>query len=60
MLRTKVYVEAYSPIGHGKILDNPQIKAIAEKYGVSVLNSASDTHCNSAYSLCRKQQIRIT
>ncbi|MFC6199754.1 aldo/keto reductase [Ponticaulis profundi] len=29
-------VEAYSPIGHGKILDNPQIKAIAEKYGVSV------------------------
>ena len=29
-------VEAYSPIGHGKILDKPQIKAIAEKYGVSV------------------------
>ncbi|EPX76683.1 aldo/keto reductase [Salipiger mucosus] len=28
--------EAYSPIGHGKILDNPEIAAIAEKYGVSV------------------------
>ncbi len=29
-------VEAYSPIGHGKILDNEEIKAIAEKYQVSV------------------------
>lgn len=29
-------VEAYSPIGHGKILDNEDIKAIAEKYEVSV------------------------
>ena len=29
-------VEAYSPVGHGKILDNEEIKAVAEKYGVSV------------------------
>lgn len=31
-----VLVEAYSPIGHGKILDNEEIGAMAEKYGVSV------------------------
>ncbi len=29
-------VEAYSPIAHGEILDNSEVKAIAEKYGVSV------------------------
>ena len=29
-------VEAYSPIAHGKILDNDEIGAIAEKYDVSV------------------------
>lgn len=29
-------VEAYSPIGHGKILDNPEIKAMAATYGVTV------------------------
>ncbi|NIY73445.1 aldo/keto reductase [Marivivens donghaensis] len=29
-------VEAYSPIGHGKILENEDIKAIADKYEVSV------------------------
>lgn len=29
-------VEAYSPIGHGKILDNADIKAIASKYDVTV------------------------
>ncbi|CUH81363.1 aldo/keto reductase [Tropicibacter naphthalenivorans] len=29
-------VEAYSPIGHGKILENEQIKEIAAKYDVSV------------------------
>ncbi|MGR3322605.1 MAG: aldo/keto reductase [Pseudooceanicola sp.] len=29
-------VEAYSPIGHGKILDNTEIKAMAETYGVTV------------------------
>lgn len=31
-----VIVEAYSPIGHGKILDNPVIKAMADKYSVTV------------------------
>ena len=31
-----IQVEAYSPIGHGKILDNQDIKVIADKYGVSV------------------------
>ena len=29
-------VEAYSPVGHGKILDNPEIGAMAKNYGVSV------------------------
>ncbi|MEW9807888.1 aldo/keto reductase [Mesorhizobium sp. ZMM04-5] len=31
-----ILVEAYSPIAHGKILDNPVIAAMAKKYGVSV------------------------
>ena len=31
-----VLVEAYSPIAHGEILDNPRVAAIAEKYGVTV------------------------
>jgi len=29
-------VEAYSPIGHGKILNNAEIEAMAKSYGVSV------------------------
>ncbi|MBY6006392.1 aldo/keto reductase [Salipiger bermudensis] len=29
-------VEAYSPIAHGKILDNEEVGAIAQKYGVSI------------------------
>ncbi|WP_370045833.1 MULTISPECIES: aldo/keto reductase [Salipiger] len=29
-------VEAYSPIAHGKILDNEEVGAIAGKYGVSI------------------------
>ena len=31
-----ILVEAYSPIGHGELLKNSEIKAIAEKYKVSV------------------------
>ena len=31
-----IAVEAYSPIGHGEILNNPEIKAMADKYKVSV------------------------
>lgn len=31
-----ILVEAYSPIAHGAVLDNAEIKVIAEKYGVSV------------------------
>ncbi len=31
-----IVVEAYSPIAHGEILHEPEIKAIAEKYSVSV------------------------
>ena len=31
-----IAVEAYSPIAHGEILNQPEIKAMAEKYGVSV------------------------
>ncbi len=31
-----ILVEAYSPIAHGAILDNADVEAMAEKYGVSV------------------------
>jgi diketogulonate reductase-like aldo/keto reductase len=31
-----IVVEAYSPIAHGEILDNPQVQAMADKYGVTV------------------------
>lgn len=31
-----IVVEAYSPMGHGEILNNPEIQAMADKYGVSV------------------------
>jgi diketogulonate reductase-like aldo/keto reductase len=32
----EMLVEAYSPIAHGKILDNADVTAMAEKYGVTV------------------------
>lgn len=35
--KNDILVEAYSPIAHGEILNQPEIKAIADKYGVSVL-----------------------
>jgi diketogulonate reductase-like aldo/keto reductase len=31
-----ILVEAYSPVGHGELLKNEEIKKIAEKYGVSI------------------------
>ncbi|WP_169251971.1 aldo/keto reductase [Brevibacterium sp. 'Marine'] len=31
-----ILVEAYSPIAHGEILDNPDVKTMAEAYGVTV------------------------
>ncbi len=31
-----ILVEAYSPIAHGEILDNPQVQAMAQKYSVGV------------------------
>jgi diketogulonate reductase-like aldo/keto reductase len=31
-----ILVEAYSPIGHGELLKNQQVQAIAQKYNVSV------------------------
>ena len=31
-----IVVEAYSPLGHGRILDDPQIQKMADKYGVSI------------------------
>lgn len=34
--RKNIVVEAYSPIGHGAILNNKDISKVAEKYGVSV------------------------
>lgn len=34
--KSDIVVEAYSPIAHGEILNQPEIKGIADKYGVSV------------------------
>ena len=34
--KNDIAIEAYSPIAHGEILSQPEIKAIADKYGVSV------------------------
>ena len=34
--RNGILVEAWSPLGTGKMLDNPILKAVAGKYGVSV------------------------
>ena len=34
--KSNIAIEAYSPIAHGEILKQPEIKAIADKYGVSV------------------------
>lgn len=31
-----ILVEAYSPIAHGEILDNPDVQAMAERYAVTV------------------------
>lgn len=31
-----IEVEAYSPIAHGEILNQPEINAMADKYGVTV------------------------
>ncbi|MFD7025470.1 aldo/keto reductase [Promicromonospora sukumoe] len=31
-----ILVEAYSPIAHGEILRNPEVQAMAERYGVTV------------------------
>lgn len=31
-----ILVEAYSPIGHGEVLKNPDVAATAQRYGVSV------------------------
>lgn len=34
--KSNIAVEAYSPIAHGVILNQPEIQTMAEKYGVSV------------------------
>lgn len=34
--KNDILVEAYSPIAHGAVLDNKEVKVIANKYGVSV------------------------
>lgn len=34
--KNDILVEAYSPIAHGAVLDHAEIKAIADKYGVTV------------------------
>lgn len=34
--KNDIAVEAYSPIAHGEILHQPEIEAVAKKYGVSV------------------------
>lgn len=34
--KNDILVEAYSPIAHGAVLDNPEVKTTADKYAVSV------------------------
>lgn len=34
--KSNILIEAYSPIAHGEILNQPKVKAIADKYGVTV------------------------
>lgn len=34
--KNQILVEAYSPIAHGEILNQPEVKAIADHYGVTV------------------------
>ena len=34
--KSNILVEAYSPIAHGEILNQPEVKATADKYGVTV------------------------
>lgn len=34
--RKNMLVEAYSPVAHGELLKNPEIKAIADRYSVSI------------------------
>jgi diketogulonate reductase-like aldo/keto reductase len=34
--RQEILVEAYSPVAHGELLKNPEVVAMADKYGVSV------------------------
>lgn len=34
--KNDILVEAYSPIAHGEVLENAEVKVIADKYGVSV------------------------
>ena len=34
--KNDIVMEAYSPIAHGEVLNNPEIKAIAYRYGASV------------------------
>ncbi|SEM67825.1 Aldo/keto reductase [Terribacillus saccharophilus] len=34
--KNDILVEAYSPIAHGAVLDNAEVKVIADKYGVTV------------------------
>ena len=34
--KSNILIEAYSPIAHGEILNQPEVKAIADKYGVTV------------------------
>ena len=34
--QNEIFVEAYSPVAHGEAMKNPAIKAMADKYGVSV------------------------
>jgi diketogulonate reductase-like aldo/keto reductase len=52
-----ILVEAYSPVAHGKILDNPQLAAMAESYGVSIPSSASAIAFSSACCLSPSRPI---
>ena len=49
--KSNILIEAYSPIAHGEILNQPEVKAIADKYGVTVpqLCIRYDSGCSNRY-----------
>lgn len=53
-----ITVEAYSPIAHGEILKQSEIKAIADKYGVTVAQLCTAIQSSLVQFHCQRQLIQ--